>query len=361
MAQIISKQNTYYKSCSFIALSILVLISGCQVGSRPRLRRSDFFGNPWGMRLPDPNNLGCHCLDDCHGEQLGLVYTCRGGFIDLGHLREAADRTYFLSQLIYKDLMGSKTNFSYRVIEPSYYHVTLSYPSSWKNLSRQEKEKTAREISIHLGQYLAHTSLIWHEILTWYNFASSGLFSENISAFSPEDPYSDVLGTHLAAKVLLSQPSCFYEESDYEEAMTTIISETLKKLGAQSPEVAKQALKKIKGDWYDGGYYFFVEMKKRNLDVGLDDGLVTPWQVQGMCPDAQPQSCPAPNFGFLDKYGFKIRVRLEPVEFQKKAIFAEIGLKPTEEIIPCIHFPMIIEKIREKAKKLHGPNSDSPN
>lgn len=342
-----------------IGLLLLILPGGCQVGSRPQMRISDYFGNPLGIRLPDPNDLGRHCVDRCRGEKLGLVYTCRAGFIDLGHLREAADRTHYLSRRVYKKLMASKTSFSYRVIEPSYYHITLGYPDDWKRLGKQEKETVAREISIQLGQYLAHTSLIWHEILTWYGFSSTGIFPENISAFSPEDPYSDVLGTHLAAKIL-RRPDCFFNERAYEEAMAAVIDETLKKLDAQSPEIAKQAVDHIKGDWYEGGFYFFVEMKKRNLDVGLDNGIVTPWQIPGVCPDVPPQICPAPDFRFLADYGFKVRVRLQPVEFEKGKIFSEIGLNRSDRIIPYIHFPIIIDRIRNEARQLGGSHVDRP-
>ena len=342
----------------FMAVSLAaVVLGGCQVGSRPRLRVSDFFGNPWGMRYADPNDLGRHCLDACRDEKLGLVYTCRAGFIDIGHLREAADRTHYIAQITYKNLMQSKTNYSYRTVEPSRYSITLGYPNHWKDLSRREREAAAREISTQLGQYLAHTSLIWHEILTWYGFSSSGLFSENISAFSCEDPYSDVLGTRLAVAVL-SDPRCFYEEAAYEKAMTVLIDETLKELDAQPIETSKQALEKIKGTWYEGGYYFFVEMKKRTLDVGLDDEVVSPWLVPGICPDAAPQDCPAPNFSFLNKNGFKIKVRLKPVEFQKGAIYKTLGLKGSDRITPYIHFPIIIEGIRKEARHLVGDRVD---
>lgn len=343
-----------------VAVSLAaVVLGGCQVGSRPRLRVSDFFGNPWGMRFADPNNLGCHCLEACREEKLGLVYTCRGGFIDIGHLREAADRTHYLSHVAYQNLMQSNTDYSYRVVEPSRYSITLGYPNDWKGLSKQKREVIAREISIQLGQYLAHTSLIWHEILTWYGFSSGGIFPENISAFSLEDPYSDALGTHLAAKVL-SDPHCFYEEAAYEEAMTSLIDETLKELDAQPPETTRRAVEKIKGNWFEGGYYFFVEMKKRNLDVGLDDRVVTPWRIPGICPETAPQDCPAPDFGFLNQYGFKIKVRLRSFEFQKGNIYAAAGLKPSDQITPYIHFPIIIESIREEARQLEGNNVDVP-
>jgi len=356
--------NSFTKSARinacFITVTLAaVLLGGCRIGSRPRLRVSDYFGDPTGMRFADPNNLGRHCLDACRGEKLGMVYTCRAGFIDIGHLREAADRTHYIAQITYKNLMRSNTDYSYRVIEPSRYYITLCYPDHWKDMSRQDKGFVARDISTQVGQYLAHTSLIWHEILTWYGFSSTGIFPEKISAFSGEDPYSDVLGTVLGAKAL-SNPQSFYEEAAYEEAMSALIDETLKELKAQPPKTAKQAAKKVKGDWYKGGYYFFVDMKKRNLDVGLDDGAASPWQVPGICPSAAPQDCPVPNLDFLDETGFKIRVRLKPVAFEKRKIYTAAGLKRSEPITPSIHFPMIIESIRKEAKRLEGNDVDTP-
>jgi len=130
---------TRIKLYVIVLLLMVVITGGCQTRSRPRLRISDFFGNPWGMRYPDPNDLGRHCLDYCRSEKLGLVYTCRAGFIDIGHVREAADRTHYLAQLTYENLMQAETDFSYRVIEPTRYTIALSYPDYWKDLSERGK------------------------------------------------------------------------------------------------------------------------------------------------------------------------------------------------------------------------------
>jgi hypothetical protein len=257
-----------------------------------------------------------HSLAPSHEEKLGMLYTCKGGFIDLGHVREAADRTEYASQLVYKTLLRSRTSGTYRIIEPARYHLTISYPDQWRNMSWQQRKKIARDISISYGQYLAHTSLIWHETLTWYGFASSGVFSENISAFSWEDTYSDVLGTRLAGMALNTA------NESYEDAMTRLIDETLRQLDVQPAETARKAEHAVQGKWFEGGYYFFVKMKERNLDVGLDDGFVTPWLIPGICPDTVPQDCPAPNPGaVLGKYGFKMRLQIEPLEFEKGKIF----------------------------------------
>ena len=200
---------------------------------------------------------------------------------------------------------------------------------------------------------MAHTSLIWHEILTWYGFSSAAIFPENISAFSWEDPYSDVLGTYLGATALSNG------NGTYEENVAQLIDRTLKELDVQSAEVARKAAAKVKGEWFEGGYYFFVKMKKRNFDVGLDDGIVTPWLVPGTCPGTVPLGCPSPNPAcVLDEHGFKMRLEVTPMVFEKSKIYKPIGLKRSERVKPTIHFPMIMESIREAAQRREGGDID---
>jgi len=346
----ILKKIVFYRSTT--ALLLIISLAGCQVGSRPRLRVSDYFGDPTGMRFPDPEKLGRHCLDDCGEEKVGMVYTCKGGFIDLGHVREAADRTEYASQIVYNTLIRSRTSCTYRIIEPARYHLTISYPDQWQNMSWQQKKDIARQVSISYGQYLAHTSLIWHETLTWYGFASSGVFSENISAFSWEDPYSDLLGTQLGGMALNTASESF------EDAMTRLIYETLRQLDVQPAATARKAEHAIQGKWFEGGYYFFVKMKERNFDVGLDDGFVTPWLVPDICQNAVPQDCPAPDLSVLEKYGFKMRLQIEPLEFEKGKIYKAINLNHSEYLRPSVHFPEIIEHIRKEAEKMKGKEMD---
>lgn len=335
-----------------MVLSVIILY-GCQINSQPRMRVSDYFGSPTEMRFPDPKNLGTHSLNNPSKEKLGIVYTCKAGFIDLGHLREAADRTRYAARTLYPVLLNKQKYCTLKIIEPSRYHLTIRYPNEWDILSPKRERAIAREVAIAYGQYLAHTSLIWHEIITWYGFASSGIFSENISAFSCEDPYSDVLGTHLAVKALrdTSKP--------YEQAMTDLIYETLEQLEVQPAAVAKRAAKSVHDKWYEGGYYLFVKMKKRNFDVGLDDGMLTPWILSDVCPGITGQDYPAASPGaVLEQYGFDMRLEIEPVEFEKEKIYKANHLKDRETIRPAFHFSQIIENIRKEAKKLEGTEVD---
>ena len=53
-------------------------------------------------------------------------------------------------------------------------------------------------------------------------------------------------------------------------------------------------------------------------------------------------------------------MEIAPVEFQKGAIYKALHLKNPERITPHIHFPLLIEMIRQKAVQLEGPYVDTP-
>jgi hypothetical protein len=323
-------------------LSGVLVLSGCQGPGEPRLRFGAFWGSPIGMEFPEPGHLGNHSYGLTLHETNGMVYTCKGGFIDLAHVRESADRTAYLQKVTYQNLIRGERKFSFRIIEPSRYQITLSYPKYWKDYSKQKREAIAKDASIHLGQYLAHTSLIWHEIVTWYGFATVGIFPDTISSFSWEDTYSDILGIRLAALALRD------DRRPYDEAMTDLLRQALNELDAQPARIARKAAKRIEGQWFTGGFYFLVDMKKRNFDVGLDDDFITPWLVPGMCPDAEPRSYPVPDVELLYAYGFDIDVEIEPRVAEKGKIYHSIDLARDKRIRPQVDFPKIMAMIEKQ-------------
>ena len=100
-----------------IFLAAVIFINGCHKPDLPKFRIGSFFGSPGGMSFTDPNNLGKHSGNGQkrNGEKTGMVYTCKGGFIDLGHLREGVDRTAHLAKLTKKNLTEGKTNSTSRL------------------------------------------------------------------------------------------------------------------------------------------------------------------------------------------------------------------------------------------------------
>lgn len=337
-----------------IAAFFFFSTSGCCSNHRPRLRLGAYFGAPLGIAYPNPDNLGKHCYTNMWGESIGLVYTAKGGFIDLGHVRDSADRAAYCSRLAYENLIAGKTEFTFRLMEPSKYFVSIKYPENWD--SRIDKEKIAKDISIKIAQYLAYNSMVWHEMITWYGYKYTFLFSEYISSFSWEDIYSDILGIEIAGRALEK------DSNDYDSVMTKLIDDEFKRLDVQPVSTAKKAEKKIKGKWYQGTIYPFAKLNKRNFDVGFDDGYVTPWLIPGICDNTEAASIAVPNIDFLSEYGFSIDVKIEPkVRVKQKLLRIVYPDGKGKFIVPSKHFPELMKDIIKKEKLRNGPQVDVPN
>jgi hypothetical protein len=319
----------------------------------PSLRPSPYFGCFSGLNYTDVDNLGRHSYGKfLRGNE--LIYTAKAGYIDLGHLRESADRTRYLFEVCHEKILSGQSEFTFTIIEPAEYHVSITYPAHWNQLSLEAKQRIGREVAVALGQRFAHLSTIWHEIVTWYGYASTGLLSEKASSFSWEDGYSDLLGTKLAAEVLRENTKPF------DDGMTDIISRELAKLDPQPVETAKKATDIIDGKWFSGRFPF-LSMKRRNFDVGFDDGFISPFRVPGVCAGAAEVPCRVPTLDALKSSGFGMRLMLTPKEMEGGKILRIVDKAGKGETLePEEDFPVIIQHIRNEAIRKDGRNVDQP-
>jgi hypothetical protein len=328
-----------------IMICLIVFLTGCSSSgpNGPRIRLSPYFGSD--IKYPDPNDL-CYCYGGSFSEKIGLVYTAKGGFIDTGHMIESVDRTKYVFETARKNIQSGKTEFSFNLVEPARYFITVKYPDSWT-------DENAREVSIELAQYISQRSTDWHEIITWFGYSCVLIFSEKTSSFSWEDLYSDLLGSEIAVQALREN------SKDFNKRVSEIIRQRLLELNAQSPAAAKRAVKKIEGKWFSGFFYPFIKMKKRNFDIGLDDGSITPWLVPGVCRNEKPKPLLIPQIP--SRYGFSFKVRLKPEGFQKNKILSIVHNSKKEEFIePDRDYPKILSYIENQAKKEDGKKVDSP-
>jgi hypothetical protein len=301
-------------------------------------------------------DLGTHGYHYRSAEANGVLYTCRAGHIDTTHLRIAADWTAHLAAESYKHLLRGDQSFSFRMIADRHspHYVQISYPADWASRSLEQRRPIAREVALTMGPYLAFTMVTWHEILTWYGYKSVFFVPEFHSAFSWEDSFSNLLGTYLAAKALRDTAHC------YDEAMTVVLNEEMRKLGVQPAAVAKQASASVQGKWYSGSIGTFINMKKRGLDIGVDTGYATPILVPNVpsCPGARPVPYPAPTLRALADYGFAAVVEIEPHEWEKSRILhAAYPDQPGRRIRPDEHFAAIMADIRQEAAARYGPEN----
>ncbi|UCD52193.1 MAG: DUF4056 domain-containing protein [Phycisphaerales bacterium] len=300
-----------------------VLVIGCAAGSSqarflsrregkktPQARIACVPSPTMGVRYLDADDVGRHDYRSGRKESNGIVYTCRGGHIDVTHLRKIADWTAYLAYQTRDALIQSDRVFKFKMFEPSQHYVQITYPPGWKYLSPATRREIAGEISVSLGAYLAYTGSVWHEILTWHGFKGIGFYPEYNSAFSWEDNYSNALGSYLGAQALRDR------DHDYDQAMTRLIAEQFQRLGPQSKATAKAAGLAVKGSWYVGAFVR-VTMTKRHLDVGLEDGFVTPWLVPDVaqCGTPEPWLCPVPDLRLPEEYGFRFHHEIRPKQW----------------------------------------------
>jgi hypothetical protein len=200
----------------------------------------------------DADRLGTHHYNDSAfnaignllglgSEQLGLVYTYRGGFIDIAHVRDTADNTLFLfSQLLPK--LGQQWTLD---LGPE-----LAKRRIQLNAFTPPQEAAQRyTLAAYLAGELAFQMAAWHEVAQWYGYQSVPGFPEEISAFTPEDLYSNLLGARLAIDAILQGRAV--SVASYNSAMETLLPAALHQLGAVSIRETQRQFDGIDGDWWD--------------------------------------------------------------------------------------------------------------
>ena len=325
------------------AMLAAAAVSGC--GVLPRARMGSLAAPTIGTPFLDPGNMGAHSYGYLRApfEKNGIVYTCRGGSIDITHLRWNADYTRFLVNRTRGTLMKTGNRFSFNLaFEPSTHCVRFHYPDNWDSLSKDQKEEIADAVAFAVGPYLAYNATMWHEILTWFGTHFIAVEPEFNSAFSWEDTFSNLLGTHLAIRAMKDK------EHSYDRALTLALNEELAALGDQPRHAAVDAVEKMRGHWFSGN--FAVHTYRRNFDMGLDDGCVTAVLI----PDAadcqgQPASYPAWTLDLLTQYGVSLTYEIKPNVMEQGKIFRAAG---GSRIYPEAHFPILLDYIRSQAAEL---------
>ncbi|EGC2705011.1 DUF4056 domain-containing protein [Salmonella enterica] len=215
------------------------------------------------------------------GENNGIVYTLRGGFIDTAHVRDTADMTvYIFSQLLPKLGQAFTLNLGEELAERRLVFTAFTPP-----VDARERYTLAAWLSAHLAFQVAE----WHEIAQWYGFESVRRFSEGVSAFSPEDLYSNLAGARLAASLIVGGQTKTQEM--YNTAMETALRQALTQLAAQPTQITRFQFDMLDGRWWNSQRrvpekYLVLH---RNYQMG-DDRLPTaiPGEIMPLLPLSLP-------------------------------------------------------------------------
>jgi hypothetical protein len=292
-------------------------------------------------------------------ENNGLVYTCRGGFVDLAHMREYADMTVYLAAKIERRLdtggvieladQGGKRRIRLRAID-----------------AERIADVGRHALAVELAQWLALQMSTWHEIASWYGYGSVPYWPEKMSAFSPEDVYSTLLGIKLAGGIISSHD--IGDDDEYDRAMDAWIKTALKRMQVTSKESATVAIYAVEGRWWDSSRRLpdWRLLLRRNFEVGPS---LTPWLVSMAFASER-----APSIG-CDDAGPPLRLRspasFEGVRFDHDATL-EIAVEDRVAAngLPFPHrrtrritqadFPWIVERTRRAAVAAFGRGYDQP-
>lgn len=216
-------------------------------------------------------------LDIMHigNENNGIIHTLHGGFIDTAHVRDSADMTlYIFSQLWPQFGQNLTLQLSDELAQRQLVFNAFTPP---------ESPAERYTLAVWLSASLAFQLAAWHELAQWYGYQSISGFPETISAFSPEDLYSNLLGTRIAASLILNGQAG--TKNMYQIAMDNLLTQTLNQLGAQTEQQTEIQFNKLKHIWWNNQCSVpdkFL-LLKRNYQI-LDNRWPT------AKPDDDPQS-----------------------------------------------------------------------
>lgn len=342
-----------------------------RVPERRRLRPCCAFGTDLRVRLGSmalpgfvignvrsPDDIGRHTYDAGRrgsdqligSERNGLVYTCRGGFIDTAHVRDYADWTLFLATQLGRrfetggvielsDAEAGKRRFVLSPIDPEYVRAT-----------------GRRNLAAAMAVWAGYQMSIWHEIATWYGWSSIELFSERASAFSPEDLYSNLLGAKIAGAIVSSGNDL--SEPLFNRAVDDWFAQSLAFLGAVPEKEGIAALQAVDGRWWrsDARLPDANLVIRRSVQHGLE---VAPWLAPPeatSCESTEPHVLKNPSR--LPMLDFRLVLRFEV------ALNAELRAHPAfadyRGVVTDADFPELLERIRQEVVETFGPEADQP-
>jgi len=309
---------------------------------KPRLGCLPYPGPLTLFAVADPSHLGHHAYDTPTGESeqdRGIIYTCRGGFVDIAHVRKTVDLCKYTAVRLEMALRNDWTALQFKLLEPSVYVIQLEYPPFWPHLAPAEKQALVHELSIRMAQRLAMVMMTWHELLTWFDYRSVVFISERPSAFTWDDTGAHAFGLWVAGRALHDA------NGDWNQAVTDALDRGLQELAAVPPEQTLVAVNQVEGLWWSGS-----EPLKRDIDMGWDGRPIEPWLVRDLpfSKDAIPWRYELPRLD--DVLGRNCRslfhIAITPNVMETDKIRAVIPGQPAFIDVDA-HLPVILDHIRQ--------------
>ncbi|MBK8052723.1 MAG: DUF4056 domain-containing protein [Saprospiraceae bacterium] len=185
------------------------------------------------------DQLGSHKYLGDKAEMNGIIYTQHGGFVDIAHVRDVADWTAYVYNLINKAQKEENPHFE----------LKLGKEGGTKKLILKIPKEFTDDDAIILAGKIAYDISVWHEIATWYGNSFLPFISEGYSAFSVEDAYSNLMGAHVGMEAIRS-------DLPYNDAVTKILNKKLLQLiPVENMDETAAAMNAVKDIWWTDKAY----------------------------------------------------------------------------------------------------------
>ena len=286
-------------------------------------------------------------------ERNGLIYTCRGGFIDTAHVRDYADWALYLGSEIGRNL---GTGATIELPDEGGKRRVVLRPIPAELLLRYGLLRTTAPLTHWISFQLS----VWHEIATWYGWAAVPGFSEEASAFSPEDLYSNLLGIKLVLGIIDRRSE--RDEHHFNESVDVWMQQALVHLGAVSQELGMDAMRSVDQLWWDSSVRLPDRdlILRRNFDAG--DPL-HPWRVpESRLSDALRAACatmPEAAVALSNPDSFQ-RILLHDWVTLEIEPSAELVAQGLPERLTQDDFGALLSALREQHREALGPNAAQP-
>jgi hypothetical protein len=330
----------------------------------------------WTLYDPaDPDTLGTHRysrrpppLFQRDETARGIIYTTRGGFIDLAHLRMTIDWTYYCTREVRRAVNAGDTAHAIQGTNNAVLHVAFVYPPDWDDLPDAERAALADELSLRIGQRLGHL------VISWFDHRTVPVIDERPSAFTYDDISSHAIGVRVADRAVRRMRR--ERGVTFDRAVTDALNEELRELGAVEPRYTDAAARAVEGSWWADG-----KPLKRQLDEGLaaaGDGddlasrTIHPWVVpngsfakRGGAPSMLPPPTPVafvlPSLADVNGRDFTgfYTVAIDP-RIEKAAVMRSRLAGRPKRLSAEHDVPQLLRVVRAQMAEQFAPDFDRP-
>lgn len=294
------------------------------------------FGHTPDRAFVNPKTIGTH---KALSEGTGMLYTLRGGHIDLAHVRGPADQAKKAYDRAYSCIVNGRRSFT---VKPAWERitnkVTFTYPKNWKQTPKAQRQQIAHEIAIKVAPVVGYNSSLYHEMLTWKGAKFFLIEPELKSSFSWEDLYSNAMGSWLATAAIEAG-------GNFNTTFTRLLNQELTRLEVVPRAQAKQITESVRGKWYT-----YSSLMKKNMDSYIDDDI-SPCIVPGYSK-SKPHHYPLPNLDGIEKYGIGIKYTISSFFLENGTLKRIAGTKSALE--PLKDFKPIMINIQKEGVTKYG-------